>query len=104
GVLNQVFKAAIGGQEVTRIYEGEMNFPLTVRLAQQYRDNIDVIRTVPVSLPNSDPKSPTAYLALGEVSEVRGETGAAYIYRQNTERFVPIKYSVRGRDLGSTVA
>jgi heavy metal efflux system protein len=102
--MNTVVQAAIGGQEVTRIYEGEMNFPLTVRLAQQYRDNIDAIRAVPVALPNSDPKSPTAYIALGDVAEVRLETGAAYIYRQNTERFVPIKYSVRGRDLGSTVA
>ena len=102
--MNTVVQAAIGGQEVTRVYEGEMNFALTVRLAPQYRDNIDAIRSVPVALPNSDPKSPTAYIALGDVAEVRLETGAAYIYRQNTERFVPIKYSVRGRDLGSTVA
>ncbi|MGC1702775.1 MAG: efflux RND transporter permease subunit, partial [Pseudolabrys sp.] len=98
--MNTVVQAAIGGQEVTRVYEGEMNFALTVRLAPQYRDNIDAIRSVPVALPNSDPKSPTAYIALGDVAEVRLETGAAYIYRQNTERFVPIKYSVRGRDLG----
>jgi cobalt-zinc-cadmium resistance protein CzcA len=102
--MNTVVQAAIGGQEVTRIYEGEMNFALAVRLAPQYRDNVDAIRSVPVALPNSDPKSPTAYIALGDVAEVRLETGAAYIYRQNTERFVPIKYSVRGRDLGSTVA
>ena len=102
--MNTVVQAAIGGQEVTRIYVGEMNFPLTVRMAAQYRNNIDAIRSVPVALPNADPKSPTAYIALGDVAEVRLETGAAYIYRQNTERFVPIKYSVRGRDLGSTVA
>ena len=102
--MNTVVQAAIGGQEVTRIYDGEMNFALTVRLAPKYRDNIDAIRSVPVALPSSDPKSPTAYIALGDVAEVRLETGAAYIYRQNTERFVPIKYSVRGRDLGSTVA
>ena len=102
--MNTVVQAAIGGQEVTRVYDGEMNFPLTVRLALQYRDNVDAIRSVPVALPNSDPKSPTTYIALGDVAEVRLETGAAYIYRQNTERFVPIKYSVRGRDLGSTVA
>jgi cobalt-zinc-cadmium resistance protein CzcA len=102
--MNTVVQAAIGGQEVTRVYDGEMNFPLTVRLALQYRDNVDAIRSVPVALPNADPKSPTAYIALGDVAEVRLETGAAYIYRQNTERFVPIKYSVRGRDLGSTVA
>ncbi len=102
--MNTVVQAAIGGQEVTRVYEGEMNFPLTVRLAAQYRNNIDAIRSVPVALPNADPKSPTTYIALGDVAKVRLETGAAYIYRQNTQRFVPIKYSVRGRDLGSTVA
>jgi cobalt-zinc-cadmium resistance protein CzcA len=102
--MNTVVQAAIGGQEVTRIYEGEKNFPLTVRLAPQYRDNIEAIRSVPVALPNADPKSPASYIALGDVASVRLETGAAYIYRQNTERFVPIKYSVRGRDLGSTVA
>jgi heavy metal efflux system protein len=102
--MNTVVQAAIGGQEATRVYEGEMNFAFTVRLAPQFRDNIDAIRAVPVALPNADPKSPTTYIALGDVAQVRLETGAAYIYRQNTQRFVPIKYSVRGRDLGSTVA
>jgi cobalt-zinc-cadmium resistance protein CzcA len=102
--INTVVQAAIGGQEVTRVYEGEMNFPVTVRLASQYRDNVDAIRSVPVGLPNSDPKAPTSYIALGDVATVRLETGAAYIYRENTQRFIPIKYSVRGRDLGSTVA
>ena len=102
--MNTVVQAAIGGQEVTRIYEGEMNFPLTVRLASQYRDNIDAIRSVPVALPNADPKAPSTYIALGDVASIKLETGAAYIYRENTQRFIPIKYSVRGRDLGSTVA
>ena len=54
--------------------------------------------------PNNDPKAPTAYIALGELGDVKLETGAAYIYRENSQRFVPLKYSVRGRDLGSTVA
>ena len=102
--INTAVQAAIGGQEITRVYEGEMNFPLTVRLAAQYRDNIEAIRSVPVGLPNSDPKAPTTYIALGDVANVRLESGAGAIYRQNTQRFVPIKYSVRGRDLGSTVA
>ncbi len=97
-------QAAIGGQEVTRVYEGEMNFALTVRLAPEYRRNVDAIRSIPVALPNNDPKAPTAYIALGDLGEVRLETGAAYIYRENSQRFVPLKYSVRGRDLGSTVA
>ncbi len=75
-----------------------------MRLAPEYRRNVDAIRSIPVALPNSDPKSPTAYIALGDLGEVKLETGAAYIYRENNQRFVPLKYSVRGRDLGSTVA
>ena len=102
--INMVVQAAIGGQEVTRVYEAEMNFALTVRLAPQYRDNVDAIRSVPVALPKSDPKAPTTYIALGDVAEVKLETGAAYIYRENSQRFIPLKYSVRDRDLGSTVA
>lgn len=102
--VNSVIFAAIGGQEVSRVYQGEQNFALTVRLAAQYRDNIDAIRSIPVALPNSDPKAATAYIALGDLAEVRLENGAAYIYRENNQRFVPLKYSVRDRDLGSTVA
>jgi cobalt-zinc-cadmium resistance protein CzcA len=104
GDINSVVQAAIGGQEVTKVYEGEWNFALTVRLAPEYRRNVDAIRAIPVALPNNDPKSPTAYIALGDLGEVRLETGAAYIYRENNQRFVPLKYSVRERDLGSTVA
>src|SRR5262245_13312109 len=104
GDINSVVQAAVGGQEVTRVYEGEMNFALTVRLAPEYRRNVDAIRSVPVALPNNDPKTPTAYIGLGDLGEVKLETGAAYIYRENNQRFVPLKYSVRGRDLGSTVA
>ena len=55
-------------------------------------------------LPNNDPKAPTAYIALGDLGDVKLETGAAYIYRENSQRFIPLKYSVRDRDLGSTVA
>lgn len=102
--INAVVQAAIGGQEVARVYEGEMNFALTVRLAPEYRRNIDAIRSIPVALPSSDPKAPTPYVALGELGDVRLITGAAYIYRENSQRFVPLKYSVRERDLGSTVA
>jgi cobalt-zinc-cadmium resistance protein CzcA len=104
GDLNAVVQAAIGGQEITRVFEGEMHFALTIRLAPRYRDNVDAIRTVPVAIPNADAKSPTTYIALSDVAEVKVETGASYIYRENSQRFIPLKYSVRERDLGSTVA
>ncbi len=111
--VNNVVQAAIGGQAVTRVYEGERNFGLAVRFAPEYRMNIDAIRAIPVAVPAGASSSSaagagqgasTAYIPLGDVAEVRLETGAAYIYRENNQRFVPIKYSVRGRDLGSTVA
>ncbi len=102
--INAVVQAAIGGQEVTRVYEGEYNFGLTVRFAPEYRNNVDAIRSIPVALPNNDPKAPPAYIPLGDLGDVRLESGASYIYRENSQRFVPLKYSVRGRDLGSTIA
>jgi len=102
--INAVVQAAIGGQEITRFYEGEMNFAITVRFAPEYRRSIDAIRAMPVALPNSDPKIATVYIPLSDLADVRLETGAAYIYRENTQRFIPLKYSVRERDLGSTVA
>jgi heavy metal efflux system protein len=104
GDINSVVQAAIGGQEVSRVYENEWNFALTVRLAPEYRGSVDAIRTIPVAQPNPDPKSPTAYISLGDIAEIRLETGAAYIYRENGRRYRPIKFSVRDRDLGSTVA
>lgn len=101
--INSVVQAAIGGQEVSKVYEGEMIFALTVRLAPEFRKDVDAIRAIPVALPNSDPKMPTAYVRLGDLGEIKLVSGAAYIYRENSQRFIPLKYSVRDRDLGSTV-
>ena len=103
GDVNSVVQAAIGGQEVSKVYEGEMIFALTVRLAPEFRTDIETIRSIPVALPNSDSKTPTAYIRLGDLGEVKLVSGAAYIYRENSQRFIPLKYSVRDRDLGSTV-
>jgi cobalt-zinc-cadmium resistance protein CzcA len=102
--INTVVQAAIGGQEVTRVYEGEINSALTVRLAPRFRDNVDAIRAIPIALPRTDSKAPITYVALSDVADVKMESGAAYIYRENSQRFIPLKYSVRERDLGSTVA
>ena len=80
-----------------------MIFALTVRLAPEFRRDVEAIRAIPVALPNSDPKTPTVYIRLGDLGEVKLVSGAAYIYRENSQRFIPLKYSVRDRDLGSTV-
>src|SRR5215210_5012243 len=101
--VNSVVQAAIGGQEVSKVYEREMIFALTVRLAPEFRRDVEAIGAIPVALPNSDPKTPTAYIRLGDLGEINLVSGAAYIYRENSQRFIPLKYSVRDRDLGSTV-
>src|SRR5438034_2875746 len=59
GDINAVVQAAIGGQEVTRVYEGEMNFALTVRFAPEYRRSVDAIRSIPVALPNNEDRKST---------------------------------------------
>jgi len=102
--INAVVQAGIGGQEISRVYEGEMNFGLTVRLGPEYRRDIEAIKAIPVALPGGDGKGSTAYIRLADLGTVEMEAGAAYIYRENSQRFIPLKYSVRERDLGSTVA
>src|SRR3954447_5330329 len=75
--INSVVQAAIGGQEVSKVYEGEMIFALTVRLAPEFRRDVDSIRAIPMALPNSEPKTPTAYIRLGDLGEVKLVSGAA---------------------------
>ena len=68
--------------------------------------NIDAIRSIPVALPSNDSAKSLRRLTFrsATLASVKLEPGAAYIYRENSQRFIPIKYSVRDRDLGSTVA
>ena len=81
--INTVVQAAIGGQEVTRVYEGEMNFGLTVRLAPNWRSSVEAIRSIPVALPNPDSKGLPAYIALGDLGEVQAGIGCRlYLSRE----------------------
>ncbi|TCH98053.1 efflux RND transporter permease subunit [Roseococcus sp. SYP-B2431] len=95
--INQVVQAAIGGREAGRLYEpgGDRNFPITVRMAPQFRDNIDAIRRIPVGGPRG--------AVLADVAEIRLSSGTAYVYREESTRYVPIRFSVRGRDPASAV-
>jgi cobalt-zinc-cadmium resistance protein CzcA len=99
-------QAAIGGQTATQIFEGERQFPLVVRLLPQYRETVDAIKAIQVATQNQAPggQSGTAYVPLRDVSNITLQSGASYIYRENYARYLPIKFSVRGRDLGGTVA
>jgi heavy metal efflux system protein len=102
GDVNTVVQAALGGTTATTVLEGDRQFALQVRLDPQFRSNIDAIRTVKVAYPT--PSGTNGYVPLGEIANITLDTGASFIYRERSQRYIPIKFSVRGRDLGSTVA
>jgi cobalt-zinc-cadmium resistance protein CzcA len=102
GDVNTVVQAAMGGTNAATILEGDRQFVVAVRLSAPYRDTMDVIRNVKVAY--ATPNSGNAYIPLTEVATITLDTGASFIYRESTQRYIPVKFSIRGRDLGSTVA
>ena len=102
GDVNTVVQAALGGTTATTILEGDRQFSLAVRLDPKYRASIDAIRTLKVAYPT--PSGTNAYVPLSEIADITLDTGASFIYRERSQRYIPIKFSVRGRDLGGTVA
>ena len=102
GDVNTVVQAALGGTQATTVYEGDRQFALTVRLSPEFRKDVDAVRRIKVGY--QTPGGATAYIPLNELATIRLDTGASYIYHERNQRFIPVKFSVRGRDLGSTVA
>jgi cobalt-zinc-cadmium resistance protein CzcA len=100
GDVNTVIQTAMDGNVASTVLEGDRRFNLTVRLAPEYRDNIEAVRNINVGY-----QTPTGvtYVPLSELADISLDTGASYIYHESNHRFIPIKFSVRGRDLGSTV-
>ena len=101
--VNAVVQTAIGGQSAGDLYEGasDRHFPMMVRLARPYRSSLDAIRRIPVTAPGAN--GGTIPVPLEDLADVRLVSGAAFIYREQQQRYVPIKFSVRGRDLGGAV-
>ena len=104
GDINTTVQAAIGGQQAGNLYEdgSDRNFPIMVRLAPEYRKSLDAIRHIVVGAPNPN-GSGVVPIPLTDVATIRLTSGASFIYREGQERYIPIKFSVRGRDLGTTV-
>jgi heavy metal efflux system protein len=102
GDVNTVVQAAMAGAVASTVLESDRQFNLTVRLAPKYRDGLDKVGEIPVGY--QTPAGTTAYVPLHELATISLESGASYIYHETMRRYVPIKFSVRGRDLGSTVA
>ena len=102
GDVNTIIQAALGGTVATSVLEGDRQFDLVVRYAPEFRDNIEKIRNVKVACQTGG--GANAYISLSELATITLDTGASWIYHESTERFIPVKFSVRGRDLGGTVA
>ncbi len=102
GDINTVVQAAMGGAVATSVLEGDRQFDLVVRYTPEYRNSIDKIREIKVAY--QTPSGANAYIPLSELANITLDTGAAWIYHEGMQRFIPVKFSVRGRDLGGTVA
>ncbi|WP_159011283.1 CusA/CzcA family heavy metal efflux RND transporter [Bradyrhizobium sp. S69] len=102
GDINTTIRTAIGGDSAGDLYEpgSDRHFPIIVRLAPEYRRSAEAIQNLRVGAtgPNGITQVP-----LSEVASIKLVSGAAYIYREQQERYLPIKFSVRERDLGGAI-
>ncbi len=102
GDINTTIRTAIGGDSAGDIYEpgSDRHFPIIVRLAPQFRRSAEAIQNLRIGAqgPNGITQVP-----LSEVASINLVSGAAYIYREQQERYLPIKFSVRERDLGGAI-
>jgi cobalt-zinc-cadmium resistance protein CzcA len=103
GDVNATIQAAVGGEAAGDLYErgSDRHFPMKVRLAPQYRQDMQHLHRLAIGVQTADGN--IAQVPLGEVAQIGLRSGAFYIYREKQERFVPVKFSVRGRDLGGAV-
>lgn len=92
-----VIEMAIGGKAATRFYEGERIFDVQLRFQKEYRDNEDKIGNI--LIPTMDGK----YVPLKEIADISFITGPTFVYRDGSSRYVGIGFSIRDRDLGSTI-
>ncbi|MDB5652523.1 MAG: AcrB/AcrD/AcrF family protein [Tardiphaga sp.] len=103
GDINATIKTAIGGDSAGDLYEpgSDRHFPIIVRLAPEFRRSAEAIQNLRVGAPG--PNGTITQIPLSEVASIKLVSGAAYIYREGQERYLPIKFSVRERDLGSAI-
>ena len=101
GDVATVIQAALGGATATNVLEGDRQFPVSVRIQDRFRDTVQQVRNVKVGLQTSS--GAVEYIPLKDLASITLDTGAAFIYRESTQRYVPIKFSIRDRDLGGTI-
>ena len=96
-VLDTV-SAALGGREISQVIEGAKRFSLLVSFPEEYRKNTEKIQSLPIVLPGG------GTVSLDRIADIRYDTGASFIYRENFRRYIPVKFAVTSNDLGGTVA
>jgi heavy metal efflux system protein len=102
GDVNTVVQAALGGTTATTLLEGDRQFGVVARLPGEYRSSLEAVGNIKVAVANAG--GANAYIRLSELADISLDTGASYIYHEQGERYIPVKFSVRDRDLGSAVA
>jgi cobalt-zinc-cadmium resistance protein CzcA len=100
--VNTVVQAALGGTVATTLLEADRQFGVVVRLAPEYRGSINAVSNIKVGYQTA--AGTNAYIPLSELANISIDSGASYIYHERNQRFMPIKFSVRGRDLAGAVA
>jgi len=95
--IQDAVQTAVGANALTQVQQGEARFDVTLRYQQQYRDTREAIRNIRLLAPTGE------RVSLEQLTTSTTDDGAEEIYREAGQRYIAIKYSVRGRDLGSTV-
>jgi heavy metal efflux system protein len=95
--VQDAIQTAVGGNALTQVLQGEQRYDLTLRYLPQYRDTRDALEDIRLLSPSGE------RVSLAQLCTIEERDGASEVYREGNQRFVAIKYSVRGRDLGSTV-
>ena len=95
--IQDAIQTAVGANAVTQLQQGEARYDVTLRYQQQYRDTREAIENVRLLAPSGE------RVSLAQLTKVSTDDGAEEINREGGQRYIAIKYSVRGRDLGSTV-
>jgi cobalt-zinc-cadmium resistance protein CzcA len=103
--VESAVQVAIGGRAFSQMVEGEKLYDIVLRLPLDLRDDPTVIGRIPIDTPSGSDGQAGVRIPLGQLAKiVPHKPGAAYIYRENNRRFIPIKFSVRGRDLASAIS
>ena len=95
--VQDAVQTAAGGNALTRVLQGERRYDLVMRYLFPYRDTKEALENIRLLSPSGE------RVSLAQLCKVETKDGAAQIYREGNRRYVAVKYSVRGRDLGSTV-